>query len=559
MPNSRSSILTRHFFRRFFDNDTLPISGDPETSVVRAQCFVAVPALMFAFWLLPVYPNRPHWNVEGDRYFFVLFSFITMATVATCEWEMLFPDRADFLILLPLPLKSGQLLYTKARALLTLIGLFLAAANLFSTILFSAVSTPGRGNYFHTFQAHCAAVTLAGIFGAFSLLSVEGLLHTLLPSRWFRAVSTTLQTASITLLLLLFLLYPLIAGHLQSLLSGQTAMAQFIPPLWFLGLYQTLVEGSAAPAAAPSLAMLGLNATAAAILLTAITYPLAWSRQKKRAIEGAPQSRAKRTSRLTAALHKTLLSHPQHRAIFHFLSQTIARSPRYQVFLALYTGAGLAIALCSVITLSESHNTVALALSTAGLHAAGPLLLFWLIAGLRSSFAYPVDLLARWVFPINLQLDHPLPFPGPCAKASKTWVQLCCGLLTCLILAILLALHWNPTRLLVQAVCAAALSLLLTDLFFLGRTQIPFTKKRASGLALAFLLYLVFFPTVIQLTVLFEMAAESRPYLLLWTLLGAATLHFFFQWLDHLARQGIIGGFPEDETDPGPQTLGLFQ
>jgi hypothetical protein len=558
-PQTCHQILTQHFFRRFFSNDSLPIPGDPESSVYRALSFCAIPALMFSVWLLPHYPNRPIWSAEADRYFFVLFSFIIMGTVATCEWEMLFPDRADFLILLPMPLKPRQLLYAKGRAVLSLIGLFLAATNFFSTLLFPAVSTGGHSNYLHTAWAHLAAVSLSGIFGAFSLLAIEGTLLCVLPSAWFRAVSTAMQTLSIALLLLLFLLYPLIAGRLQILIEGRASFAQYIPPLWFLGLYEKLMQGGSAPAGASALATIGIYATTAALLISLITYPLAWSRQKKRAIEGT-SARVQGSSKFSVLVHRSLPRIPEQRAIFHFISQTIARSPRYRVFLALYAGAGLAMALCSVVTLSESSDHVLRpALSTPGLHTALPMLLFWLVTGLRASFAFPLDLSARWIFPVNLQLEPTVPFPGPCAKASRTWALLCCGALVCLILAILLALHWSYRDLLVQAVCGGSLSLLLTDLFFLGRTQIPFTRLRMPGLAVAFFLYVVFFPTVIQLTVRFEQASESNPGLLTRILLGTLALHLLFQYIDKLARQGIIGGFPEDEIDPGPQTLGLFQ
>jgi hypothetical protein len=259
-----------------------------------------------------------------------------------------------------------------------------------------------------------------------------------------------------------------------------------------------------------------------------------------------------------------LLRRPQRRGIFHFLAQTISRSPRYQVFLALYAGTGLALALCTVVTLSVSSNgTLEPGLSIAGLHAAPPLLIFWIIAGVRASFAFPIDLSARWIFPIALRLDGsdaaPGLFPGSAAKASRTWVRLCCAAFMCLLLLLLLALHWGLTAILTQAVCMGAISLLLTDLFFLGRTQIPFTRIRVSELAVAFLLYVVFFPALIQLTVQLEYAAEARPTLLLWTVLGTLSLHQIFRYADHLAQRGIIGGFPEDESDPGPQTLGLAQ
>jgi len=571
MPESRSisSILTRHFFRRFFDNDTLSLEGETETTVIRALSFCAVPGLMFAFWLLPSYPGRSLWITEADRYFFVLFSFVAMGVVATFEWEMLFPDRADFLILLPLPLKSRELFYAKGRALLTFLGLFLAATNVFSSILFPAVSTRGNGNYFHAVWAHLAAVLLSGICAAFTLLAVEGLILCLLPASWFRLISTVLQALSITVLLLLLLFYPLIATHLQPLMNGQTNLASWIPPLWFLGLNESLLLGPNAPAAAWNLATTGLYGTGGVILLTLVTYPLAWSRQKKRAIEGASQARGNRPRPIAALLEKTVLKAPQQRAIFHFLTQTIVRNPRYQIYLALYAGAGLALALCTTVTLRQSANhALTPTLWQPGLHAILPMLLFWMVAGLRGSFAFPVDMRARWIFPVSLELAPtspeaaPYAFPGPAAKSAKTWVLLCCLVLTAGTLALLLALRWSYASLSIQAVTGASLSLLLADLFFVGRTQIPFTRPRLPGrtnLAIVFTLYAVIFPAAVLLTVHWEMQAETRLTLLLWTLLGTAALHLMLKAVDTLATRGIIGGFPEDETDQGPQTLGLFQ
>jgi hypothetical protein len=565
-PESRARILYHHFFRRFFDNDTLPIPGDPETSVYRALSFCAAPAFMFAFWLLPQYPNRAIRDVISDRYFFVLFSFVIMGTLATCEWEMLFPDRADFLILLPMPLKSRELFYAKGRALLSLLGLFLFATNIFSLILFPAISTRAYSSPMLALGGHFSAVMLAGLFSALTMLAVEGLLILLLPPSCFRPVSTIVQSLSITVLGVLFLLYPLIARNLETLLSGSVPFARFIPPLWFIALYEQLSDGDFTAPGIAALASTGLYATLVAAALCLITYPLAWARQKKRALEGASTAGKPSASPIAALLHQTLLRRPQQRAIFHFLTQTIARSPRYQIFLALYAGAGLALALCNILGLRRAPDgTLVLALSQSGLHAALPLLLFWLLAGLRTSFAFPVDLPSRWVFSINLRLTYtdsiakPWQFPGPDAKAAKAWVLLCSAVLNGIVLVVLFALGWNPRQLLVQAICAGALSILLADLFFLGRTQIPFTRLRLSSLALAFILYAVLFPTVIGLTVQFELAAESRLKLLTWIILSIPILHLLLKKTDQLARQGIIGGFPEDETDPGPQTLGLFQ
>src|SRR5580658_10342135 len=56
-PPTRAQTLYHHFFRRFFDNDTLSLDGETQTTVIRALAFVAIPTFMFAFWLLPSYPG----------------------------------------------------------------------------------------------------------------------------------------------------------------------------------------------------------------------------------------------------------------------------------------------------------------------------------------------------------------------------------------------------------------------------------------------------------------------------------------------------------------------
>jgi len=138
-------ILVDHFFRRFFDNDTLQVDGDTQTTVVRALSIVAVPGMMIAFFLQVLYAptrlQRPPWPVIEDHYFFVLFSFVVMGAVSIFEWEMLFPDRLDFLVLSPLSLKPLQMLAAKAAALIGFLVLFLFACNFFGTWMLPAIST----------------------------------------------------------------------------------------------------------------------------------------------------------------------------------------------------------------------------------------------------------------------------------------------------------------------------------------------------------------------------------------------------------------------------------
>src|SRR6185437_699987 len=195
-------VLIDHFFRRFFDNDTIQVDGDTLTTVVRAVSVVAVPGLMVAFFLQNQYPRRSMWGAIEDQYFFVLFSFVVMGAVSIFEWEMLFPDRQDFLILSPLSLKPMQMLAAKATALIAFMTLFLFGCNFFGMLVLPAITrnfatVSGhlvvQSDFFRQVYAHGSAVFLAGIFAALFFLALGGVLLCLLGAARFRMISPIMQ------------------------------------------------------------------------------------------------------------------------------------------------------------------------------------------------------------------------------------------------------------------------------------------------------------------------------------------------------------------------------
>jgi hypothetical protein len=183
--------LTVYFFRRFFENDVIEASGDTLTTVVRALSIVAAPGLLLGFFMQIQYPQRAAWGRIEDHYIFVLYSLLVMAGVAIFEWEMLFPDKLDFLVLSPLPLRRRETMGAKTAALGLFLGLFLFAANVFGALLLPAVS---KDNFWRQLWAHSLAVACSGAFGALAILAAGGLLICILPARAFRVISPILQT-----------------------------------------------------------------------------------------------------------------------------------------------------------------------------------------------------------------------------------------------------------------------------------------------------------------------------------------------------------------------------
>jgi len=527
-------ILVDHFFRRFFDNDTLQVDGDTQTTVVRALSIVAVPGMMIAFFLQVLYAptrlQRPPWPVIEDHYFFVLFSFVVMGAVSIFEWEMLFPDRLDFLVLSPLSLKPLQMLAAKAAALIGFLVLFLFACNFFGTWMLPAIS---RGDFFRQVYAHGVAVLLAGVFAALFFLALGGVLLCVLGAARFRVASPVMQMLSVTGLVLLMLHCVKYVDSMQVLLSGPLGMARWVPPVWFLGLYEQLLHGDAAPAFAREMARYAVRGTVIAAVVVMVTYPLAWARMRKMAIEGSSRSKRQGWRWLNRVVH-SVVRRPGERAVFHFIGQTMARNNRYQVYLAVYCGTGLALAVACAAAIAASDGHVQYILSARGLHAVMPLLLFWVIAGLRAAFAFPLNLSAGWVFRITgVRINE-------CAAAARRWTFLCALGVMCGILVGLRMAGWDARQLIVQAVCGGCLCVVLTDGFFIFQQSVPFNRPRMPGrtsLPLMLTLYVGVLPPAIIGVILMEMAMEKNLMKLLLVVLPTALAHVAFGVLSNRSEE----------------------
>jgi hypothetical protein len=524
--------LIDHFFRRFFDNDTVQVEGDTLTTVVRALAIVIAPGIAICFRLMNQYPDpkwsypRSPWAAIGDQYLFVLLSFVVMGAVSIFEWEMLFPDRLDFLVLSPLSVRPLQMLAAKAAALIGFLALFLFASDIFGIVMLPALS---RGDFFRQIYAHAAAVLLAGTFAALLILALGGVLLCVLDAAHFRMVSSLLQMFSVMALALLVLEYVKAGDAMQALLSEPLGIARWMPPVWFLGVYQHLLHGDTAPPFALPMARHALRATAAAAAVALLTYPLAWARMRKLAFEGSSRTRTQ-PSQWVARLVHAVVRRPGERAVFHFIGQTIARNNRYQVYLAIYGGTGLALAIFYATTLHVNYGGLRPGLSIPGLHAALPLLLFWLIAGLRVTFAFPQNLSAGWVFRITGVST------GECAAAARKWVFLCALALLCSVLVALRAAGWDARHLLVQAACGLCIAVLLTDGFFFSQQTVPFNQPRMPGktsLPLMLTLYLGVFPMFVSFTIVAEMLIEKHPAKLLLPVVITIAIHTALTLLRH--------------------------
>ena len=244
---STFALLVNHFVGRFFDNEIVSQQGDMRTNMVQALGLVAVPGMFVAFALLPMglrfdQPFAHHGQLLANCYFFVLYSMVVMGFVMVFEWDALFPDRKDYLILTPLPLRANSIFVGKVAALAAFLALFVVDSNFLGGLLFPLV-TGKAGLLTGIYRAHILAVVASGTFIALAFASLQGVLINVLTARAFRRISPWVQMAAMAVVIVVLFLTPLICSSLLPLLEQDSPLVRWFPPFWFLGLYVDLLPG----------------------------------------------------------------------------------------------------------------------------------------------------------------------------------------------------------------------------------------------------------------------------------------------------------------------------
>ncbi len=533
LAQSQFEVLVRHLFDRLLNNEAF--GEDATLRVAQLAYAIVLPGVLVALFLFPYYhglPPHPHvrsfWSQSCDHLFYVTYSLVIVGTAAVFQWDLLFPDTLDVFILSSLPITTARLLLARLSAFGMFLALVLLGTTGLSDLFFPAVADLKVGFWRHL-AAHTAAVSLSGIFAALALIAAQGVLASLPGRRLYATLAPVLKVLAVLLLLTILSLFPLLAHFLPDLLGTRSVAVHWFPPFWFLGVYELLLHGSAAPPVFHALAHTGLLSILAVAVIALAAYPFAYSRRIRHQIEGIAlrQGSASVALLFLRLLHLLVIRTPRSRAIFHFAAQTIARLQRLHLYLAMYAGLGLALVLSSLVVFQLDHDRLAMAVSPSGVRLVLPVLAFWTVAGLRTALRSPLGRAGSWVFRV---IDCQPNFED--LRGAEIFVRTVAIVLTLLAAA---TLHLvsppelrRPAVTLAQIVIAIGLSLVLTDLFFLTTRSIPFTATRPTShreLPLTLVRYLVLFPAFVLTVADKEPWVEaSLPHLLV-TVLAFTAAH----------------------------------
>ncbi len=568
---SQFSQLVRHFLERFFNHETASPDGDAKSRLILIACATGIPGFVVALYLWPVYHqlfggHPSYWTTVNHHFFFVIYSFVALGMITIFEWDMFFPDLLDIFVLTTLPIPDGRLFRARVAAIAILIGGFLFDANFLAPLVLPAATDPP--DMPRLVAGHVLAVLGSGLFSAAFILALQGVLLSVFGERLFRRLSLLLQGLSITGLLMLLFLFPVLSGAVPAFLKSGSGYVLCFPPFWFLGIYQRILEGPAALPIFARLAQIGCFALLIALSIAMLSYPIAYLRRVRRLIEGSGtlDTRVWVARPLDKLLNATLIRLPLRRAVFHFISQTLMRVQHYRIYLVLYGGVGLSIIIATILRLTVLRGQVHTDISSDGVRAAIGIASFWTVVGLRTAFVSPGNQQGCWAF--RIVHGRPPQFESAMQQfvAAKIWVFLVSAALTfaaCLgfrTVAPPELLTWPATA--SQALIAAGMCLLLTDLFFMNVRIVAFTGQPAreqTNLALTVFKFFYFIPFAAWLPVVSEPWIQKSVlhFALAAGLIVAA--HLALRWRHReIIRLHCSLRELEDDEEEFPMKLGLL-
>ena len=394
--------LLRHFLLRFLDSDLVTSPGQVMPAVIGA---ISVFLPWFPVMITPLQhkyayvssldnPDAYLRAVRADELWLVTLMTSTIGLLTAIKWQSVFPSLRDYRALAALPIRSYQIFQAKFTALLIAATTAILVLNLLPSLLFPMVSG-GRWAFSPSLGArvlvHAAACIAGCYFFFFAFVATQGVLLVLLNRRILEKLTSAIQAvlvpAMLGLVVLSFSIQPKVTARIL-----EPHLAAWLPPVWFLGLYQRML-GDPDPQmhALAAKALMGLILS---VVLSVLTYAVSYHRHRAMLAEGRAVSQ--RRNRRNVRILEWLFPDPRQLAVIAFTLKTLAGSSQHRMILTAYGGFGLAILLSGIAGLGAVVGQAKL--PAAIFVYAHVVMLAFLLVGLRHLFSIPTELRANWIF-----------------------------------------------------------------------------------------------------------------------------------------------------------------
>ena len=564
----RFRLLTRHFFRRFFENDLISPAGDAHVGLSQViGAFVTPGLLVVALVLFKYALVHTTWQHVIDLGFddallYVALSMIVLGIAATITWDAFFLEARDHFILGILPVGHRLLASAKLGALGLFLAIFVGAANAVPTALVPILmlQRADGATFLHHWLpltvAHAAATLLSGAWAVLAIVALRGLLALLLPARAFRRAGPLMQGALILALLAWFVALPQFLDAGRPVFDAGGWRRDWSPPMWFLGLWETLV-GQPQPAfhALAGTALVVTPATAVLVAVLVLAIPA--RRQSDLQASGVVLTGRRRpVGAWLGRLGGLLLARPLERASYGFTLAGLGRSTAHRLYLAAAAGAGLAWSASGFFWDYGRSGIEGLREPDPATLAMQPTIVLFLVVAVRYAITVPLTLPANWVFRVTERT------PVRHYHAGARTAALVIGGLAVLLLAPVHWALWGSDVAAYLGLVGLLYAWLVVEMMFCAQGKVPFTAAYVSGsirLKTRWLLYLFSAWTLTAIPAFMEARVFRYGRFVVALPLGLVILSLgLAAWRRRLESLSPALVF-DDPADDAPQTLGLFE
>jgi hypothetical protein len=551
-------VLFHEFLFRVAERESLSKSSQGDANRLLGQFATILLVVSMPFTVAASGAGTTLASRDGVEQALVATTMLITAVFSVLNWEGTFPERHDILILAPLPVRISTVFFAKIAAVTSalglMVGLFNAAPGLILPLtLVPKNETPLRlafsFDFYRPLAAHWIAVAAASLFIASAVLALQGLAAQL-PRAWFTRLSGTLQIAVLLLSVGGYFLQPVIA------IRGQAAA--WMPPFWFVGLFEELNSTISVPDGKQLhvFAMRACGALAITVGGALAASLLCYWRVMRKTIE-QPDAVTGPKRMCLPSFGGAIAT-----AVTQFAFRTALRSRRHRMLLCFYFACGLALA---VLFLSAPLLRALSGAAASGvwteiappLLAAGFAVMCCSILGVRLVSSVPVDLAANWIF----QSTRVRP-PGEYLQAIRHSVYVLGTAPVCVAAAIWFLLVWPCHVALEHIVVLLLVAISVTEYVLCGFQRIPFTCSYCPGkanvhikalLGIALGLHAIYWGAEYEARVL--LASDSRHYLRL--VAGLSLLAGLAAWRTSRRNEDQCEIQFEDNLPPVVTELGL--
>jgi hypothetical protein len=496
-------ILTRHFFLRLFINDFVFFEESMQQKVIALIALLAVFSGHLAKALLSKYLWVRDMNTSwAEKGYFLLFAMLVVSFVSILEWDLIFPDSRDYSNLMPLPLKVRTMFLSKFTSFFLFVCLFALAITSLSTFVFW-IHLPQWQSPTLIFSLRFVLTHIVTVFGAcisisFIFAFLIGILLTVLGRRIFNRISVYIRSLMMIGLVFLmsFFLFELIDisqifPSLSALKQSNSSFLYLFPPMWFVGLYETLLGNTD-----PLFRILAKWAVPAIILPLMGFFLISAAGYRKylgkmREVKRQKRHFNKMLEGLKNNFNAVFLKNPIQRAVFYFFGNTMRKSNFHRMRLASYmvVAVGIVLILLAAKTTAlgnfDSFDKTILSIPF--------ILSFFLVLGIRATSQIPVAIDSNWIFRLRESADKKHYVIG-----FKKGIVFFTILPLFVVLFVFYTFLWGWEIALFFNLFGFAVSVLLVESVFIKHRKIPFACTYLPGKGKMHIFWIVYLVSLIS-------------------------------------------------------------